>query len=172
MNPIHYGDYKMSIEKDFAAIALNTGRIADALEHIAGIANLLQTQATGGVATTKEETPAAAVKKSASTTVKKPAVEEPAVEEPAVEEPAVEEPAVEEPAVEEPAVEEPELDPLDATSETEEVTFTEEEVRKALKTYRDIESSAAAMLVLKKFGADGMGSLKKSDYAAVMALVR
>ena len=50
--------------------------------------------------------------------------------------------------------------------------FTEDQVRKALKDYRDINGADAVMAILGKHGAKGMGTLKVEDYAAVMKEVR
>lgn len=85
-------------------------------------------------------------------------------------EPQVEEPAAQE---EQPAddlgLDDPEdaADPID-----EEPKFTEDDVRKALKNYRDINGADAVMAILKEHGASGMGSLKPEHYASVMKLVR
>lgn len=89
-----------------------------------------------------------------------------------------EEPVTKKPATkktEKPADPEPEpveeSDPLDEGEEKAEV-FTEDQVRKALKDYRDINGTDATMVILAKYGAKGMGSLKPEDYAAVMEAVR
>lgn len=141
----------MSIEKNLEALALNTGRIADALEKL--------------LTTTAMTMPIAATT---------PPAEEPEVKKPAAKkaEPKKQAPPPEpepEPEVEE----EQAVDPLDDDQPpVQEATFTSDEVRAALRTYRDVEGDGAMMAVLKSFGATGMGSLKESDYAAVMAKVR
>lgn len=88
------------------------------------------------------------------------------------------------PPAEEPPAEEPEApaaDPLDddmgLDDEPEapaEEKFTEDQVRKALKNYRDINGSDATMKALKDHGggATGMGSLKPEFYGAVMKAIR
>ena len=72
---------------------------------------------------------------------------------------------------EEEAAKQDEVDPLDEAEEKAE-EFTEDQVRKALKDYRDINGADAVMAILGKHGAKGMGTLKVEDYAAVMKEVR
>ena len=62
---------------------------------------------------------------------------------------------------------------LDDTSsgEIEEVTYTREDVRKALKDYADLEGRDAAIKVLKDHGAASMGELKEEHYPSVMKIV-
>lgn len=143
----------MSIEKDLSAIAQNTGRIADALEALLSSASGLAA-GVAAQATVQEPEP----EKQAASTGSRRQAKNHEREDKAPEEPKPEEP--------------PASDPLDDAPTTDEATFTEEEVRKALKTYRDIEGSAATMAILAKFGADGMGSLKPEHYAGVMKEVR
>lgn len=139
----------MSIEKDLAALAANTGRIADALEKLMSSTAFTP----GGVV---ETPPAEEPKTPASTGSRRQTKNVEREEKQPDPEPEVEE-----------------RDPLDDDIEEEPAaTFTADEVRSALKTYRDVEGDAAMMAVLKSFGATGMGSLKESDYAAVMAKVR
>lgn len=135
----------MSIEKNLEALATNTGRIADALEQLVSLAGSAPVTITPAPATepVKEEPKKPAAAKKVET--KKQPAPEP----------------------------EPEVDPLDDDQPAApEATFTPDEVRAALRTYRDVEGDGAMMAVLKSFGATGMGSLKESDYAAVMAKVR
>jgi hypothetical protein len=139
----------MSIEKDLAALAANTGRIADALEKLLN-SPVLGTEITSTPAETAPEP-----EPKASTGSKRQAKNVEREEKPVDPEPEVEE-----------------RDPLDDDLEEQQATFTPDEVRAALRTYRDVEGDGAMMAVLKSFGATGMGSLKEADYAAVMAKVR
>jgi len=59
-------------------------------------------------------------------------------------------------------------DPLDAPAKEPEEKFSEEDVRKALKSWRDINGSDALTALLKRYGASGMASLKPADYPAIM----
>lgn len=145
----------MSIEKDLATLAANTGRIADAIEKLLGSTALTATGATGSAV---EQPEPEQVKTPTSTGSKRQAKNVEREEKKPEPEP-------------EPEVEE--RDPLDDDLDQEpEATFTPDEVRAALRTYRDVEGDGAMMAVLKSFGATGMASLKESDYAAVMAKVR
>lgn len=79
------------------------------------------------------------------------------------------------PIVEEVQEEEPveEVDPLDAPAATTKLKeYTEDDVRVALKNYREVNGSPATMAVLKKAGATGMGDLAVDKYAEVMAVIR
>jgi hypothetical protein len=134
----------------------NIGRIADALEAIAKLAaNPITTTITNIVA---DETPKAeTVKATATRTTSGKAKDKTTV--PAVEEaPTVEEApaAVEVDPLAEPAGEPPTID----------------EVRAALKAYRDVEGAAAMMEVLKNHGAANLQDLKVDQYAAIIAAVK
>lgn len=144
----------MSIEKDLATLAANTGRIADAIEKLLGSTALTATGATGSAV---EQPEPEQVKTPTSTGSKRQAKNVEREEKKPEPEP-------------EPEVEE--RDPLDDDQGEPEATYTSDEVRAALRTYRDVEGDGAMMAVLKSFGATGMASLKESDYAAVMAKVR
>lgn len=88
----------------------------------------------------------------------------------------VEEKKPDEPPVEEKAEE---VDPLDDGQAVDPLaddepakTYTKEEVRTALKSYQNIEGSAAMMEVLRKHGADSLSNLAEARYAEVMAAVK
>lgn len=138
----------MSIEDTLAAILAAQERTATAMEALLAFT---QGQTALSFPGSTGEAPPAEEKK--PTTRKAPAKKE------------------EEPAPP-PAAEEPDpLDDADPLDEAEE-TFTEDQVRAALKDYRDINGGDAVMAILEKHGAKGMGSLKKEHYAAVMKEVR
>jgi predicted lipid-binding transport protein (Tim44 family) len=74
--------------------------------------------------------------------------------------------------VDPPADPEDEVDPL-GEDPVDEKTYTEDEVRTALKAYREVEGSAAMMEILRTHGdADSMATLKPAKYAAVMAAIK
>lgn len=140
-------------------IEQNIERIADALEALVKLAsNPITTQVTNVVAEdpTKvkaEASKAAAGKEKDKTTKPAPKQEAPKPEEPKPD----------------PEPEQPEVDPLE---ETDAKPPTVDEVRAALKAYRDIEGAAAMMDILKQHGAETLTALKPENYAAVIAAVK
>jgi hypothetical protein len=151
----------MSIEKDLATIATNSERIAAALEKIAenGVATI----------TISGEPAAEPAKMAPKTTEQKPKAAATTKDKPAAPEPKVEpepEPVVETVVEPEPAADPLEEKPADASE------VTVDQVRTALKNYRDIEGSAAMLEVLKKYGTDSLAGLKPDQYAAVLADVK
>lgn len=154
----------MSIEKDLT-------RIADALEQIAKgdaagqIATALEKLLAGApVAAPAEEAPKDKPASTGSRRQAKNVEREDKPEPPAPEPEPEEQPAEDDMGLDDPEDEQP--------AEPEEPSFTEDEVRKALKNFRDINGSDAVMKVLKDHGASGMGSLKPEQYASVMKAVR
>lgn len=141
----------MSIEENLARLADAQERTATAIEAVLAI---LASAPTGGVVVAKAPTTRKAPPKATDTPP---------------------------PAEEQQPDPEPEKDPLDegdplddAPAEPEVKKWTEDEVRAALKSYREINGGDAVMTVLEEHGggAKGMGSLKPEFYAAVMKEVR
>ena len=149
----------MSMDKALETLVANSGRIADALEALVklGGASTTVIAAAAEVVAKDEAKPAAKVDKP------KPAAK--------VDKPAPEPTPEPEPVVEpEPTPPAAEPDPLDGPGD--EAKYTVDQVRAALKDYRDIEGSAAMMEVLRKHGADSLGALKPEAFAGVMADVK
>lgn len=153
-----------TIEENLETLAKNSTRIADAIEALVKLmANPITTTVNNTVVDTSgkaaaqiaaEAGKAAAGKEKDKTTAPKT---EPAKQP--------------DPPTPDPVVEPDPLD--DPASETPAEKFTIDQVRAALKAYRDIEGAAAMMDVLKTHGGvEALSGLKEDKYAAVMAAVK
>lgn len=127
------------------SIEADLGRIATSLE---ALVDLLKTSTSAAAVAAADEKPAEKPK----ATTRKPAKPAPEPEEQAEEQ-------------------EDDLG-LDDEPEEKAETYTVDDVRKALKNYRDINGGPATMQVLKDHGASGMGDLKPEKFASVMKAVR
>ena len=167
------------LDTAITTLVANSDRIATALEGI--LAKLNSTTVIGATATTinpdtqvggKDHRETVAVEEPVKLTAaqKKAAAAETAREQEELDNAAqAVRDAANKAAAAEAAVEEP--DPLDAKPAGK--AITEDEVRVALKNYRDIEGSAAMMEILTKHGkAASMAELKEENYAAVLAAVK
>ncbi len=158
----------MSIETNLERIAAALEKIAEQGGSITVTNTTVETARVGEVE--QSTTKAVTTRKPAAKPVEKPV--EP--ETPPVEEPAETQAPADDAKIvhkEEAPPAEPEIDPLDDVPPPA-TEITQEQVRAALKAYRDIEGSAAMMEVLKNHGAENMSGLKPEKYAEVMAIIQ